>query len=78
MRLGAGPSSATLVNLHIVRRVAPISGEHLVYYGGDDVPVFLLALIDKRQRENLSAAEKNELARILPQIADAYRKGSKT
>jgi hypothetical protein len=48
------------------------------YYGGDDVPVFLLALIDKRQRENLSAAEKNELARILPQIADAYRKGSKT
>jgi hypothetical protein len=30
MRLRAGPSSATLVNLHIVRRVAPISGEHLV------------------------------------------------
>jgi hypothetical protein len=24
------PSGATLVNLHIVRRVAPISGEHLV------------------------------------------------
>ena len=45
------------------------------YYGGDDVPVFLLALIDKRRRENLSAAERNELARILPQIADAYRKG---
>jgi hypothetical protein len=48
------------------------------YYGGDDVPVFLLALIDKRRRENLSAAERNELARILPQIAEAYRKGSKT
>ena len=30
MRLGAGLSSATLVSLHIVRRVAPISGEHLV------------------------------------------------
>lgn len=45
------------------------------YYGGDDVPVFLLALIDKRRRENLGAAERNELARILPQIADAYRKG---
>jgi hypothetical protein len=45
------------------------------YYGGDDVPVFLLALIDKRRRENLSAAERNELARILPQIADVYRKG---
>jgi len=30
MRLGAGPSSATLVIPHIARRVAPISGEHLV------------------------------------------------
>jgi hypothetical protein len=30
MRRDAGPSSATLVNLHIVRRVAPISGQHLV------------------------------------------------
>ncbi len=48
------------------------------YFGGSDVPVFLLALIDKRQRENLTAAERNELARILPQIADAYRKGNKT
>jgi hypothetical protein len=30
MRLGAGPSSATLESLHTVRRVAPISGEHVV------------------------------------------------
>jgi hypothetical protein len=30
MRLGAGLSSAILVILHIARRVAPISGEHLV------------------------------------------------
>jgi hypothetical protein len=48
------------------------------YFGGSDVPVFLLALIDKRQRENLTTAERNELARILPKIADAYRKGSGT
>jgi len=32
MRLGTGHSGATLVSLHTVRRVAPISGEHLVYY----------------------------------------------
>jgi hypothetical protein len=30
MRLGAGPSSAILESLHTVRRVVPISGEHLV------------------------------------------------
>ena len=30
MRLGTGPSGTTLESLHIVRRVAPISGEHLV------------------------------------------------
>jgi hypothetical protein len=39
--------------------------------------VFLLALLDKRERGNISAAERNALARLLPQIADAYRKGSK-
>jgi hypothetical protein len=30
MRLGTGHPGATLVSLHTVRRVAPISGEHLV------------------------------------------------
>jgi hypothetical protein len=30
MRLGTGPSGAILESLHTVRRVAPISGEHLV------------------------------------------------
>jgi hypothetical protein len=29
MRLGAGPTSAILESLHNVKRVAPISGEHL-------------------------------------------------
>lgn len=43
------------------------------YFGGADVPVFLLALIDKGERANLSKAERNELAVILPKLADAYR-----
>jgi hypothetical protein len=43
------------------------------YFGGDDVPIFLLALIDKRDRANLSKAERNELAAILPKLAAAYR-----
>jgi hypothetical protein len=44
------------------------------YFGGDDVPIFLLALIDKRERANLSKAERNELAAILLKIAAAYRR----
>ena len=43
------------------------------YYGGDDVPLFLLALIDKGARGNLSMAERNELARLLPRIGEANR-----
>jgi hypothetical protein len=43
------------------------------YYGGDDIPVFMLALIDKGERADLSQAEKNALAVTLPKIADAYR-----
>lgn len=48
------------------------------YFGGTDVPVFLLALIDKGERANLSKAERNELASILPRLADAYRTARKT
>ena len=43
------------------------------YFGGDDVPIFLLALIDKGKRANLSKAERNDLAKVLPRIAEAYR-----
>lgn len=45
------------------------------YYAGDDVPVLLLALIDKGEDENLSKAERNELRFELSGYADDYRKG---
>lgn len=45
------------------------------YYGGEDVPVFLLALIDKGERANLSKAERNALAIELSGLADDYRAG---
>lgn len=47
------------------------------YFGGDDIPLFMLALIDKGQRANLSKADQNKLSVILPQIAEAYRRRSK-
>lgn len=45
------------------------------YYGGDDIPIFLLALIDKGGRENLTKAERNALAAELLHLADEYRSG---
>lgn len=44
------------------------------YFAGESVPVFLLALVDKRRRDNLSDAEVNELAAELSVIATNYRK----
>lgn len=44
------------------------------YFGGGDIPVFMLAIYGKNDKANLSKAEQNELARILPTLADAYRK----
>ncbi|MBE0599720.1 MAG: type II toxin-antitoxin system RelE/ParE family toxin [Burkholderiaceae bacterium] len=43
------------------------------YFGGGDIPVFLLAIYGKNDKANLTKAERNELARILPKLADAYR-----
>ena len=43
------------------------------YFGGDDVPVFMLAVFKKGDRDNLSKAECNALRKELHGIAEAYR-----
>ncbi len=45
------------------------------YFGGNDVPIFLLALIDKGEKANLTKAERNQLAGLLPNIVEVYRAG---
>lgn len=45
------------------------------YFAGDDVPVLLLALINKGESDNLSKEERNELRIELQGYADDYRKG---
>ncbi|MCA6112506.1 type II toxin-antitoxin system RelE/ParE family toxin [Bradyrhizobium cenepequi] len=45
------------------------------YLAGDDVPVLLLALINKGERANLSKAERNALRIELEGYAVDYRKG---
>ena len=82
--LAADPLSGDLIpgtggarKVRFARRGSGKSGGYrtIHYFGGDDVPIFLLALIDKRDTANLTKVERNELAIVLPKIADAYRKG---
>lgn len=46
----------------------------ITYYGGDDIPVFLLTVYAKGQRTDLSQAERNELRTALPLIVAAHRR----
>ncbi|KQO87663.1 type II toxin-antitoxin system RelE/ParE family toxin [Methylorubrum extorquens] len=45
------------------------------YYAAADVPVFLLALVSKGQRADISQAERNALRTIVITLADLYRQG---
>lgn len=43
------------------------------YFGGTDVPVFLLQLYAKNERADLTAAQRNTLRTVLATIAQEYR-----
>jgi hypothetical protein len=43
-----------------------------------DVPIFLLALVDKGHRVDISQAERNELRRDPATLAEVYRLGVRT
>ena len=69
------PGSGGARKVRFARRGKGKSGGYRTvhYFAGDDVPLFLLALIDKSERSNLSKAERNELSKILAELADDYR-----
>jgi hypothetical protein len=48
------------------------------YCPADDVPVLLLALVDKRERADLSQAGRNELRKLLLTYAQDYRAFART
>jgi len=63
-----------------IRFAAPGRGKSggyrvVTYYGGDDLPVFLLNVFKKGDRVNLSKAEINELHDELLHLAREYREG---
>lgn len=43
----------------------------ITYFGGDDVPVFLLTVFGKNEKANLNKAERNALAALTKRLADA-------
>ncbi len=72
------PGSGGARKLRFAERGKGKSGGYRVitYFGGDDIPVFLLNVFAKGDRVNLSRAEVNELRRELSGLADDYRKGA--
>ena len=42
----------------------------ITYFGGDDVPVFLLTVFGKNEKANLNKAERNALAALTKRLTD--------
>ncbi len=50
-------------------------GARIIYlFGGDDIPVFVLAVFAKNEKSNLSAAERNALAKMVDGMTRSYRR----
>jgi hypothetical protein len=43
-------------------------------YGGEDIPVFILAVFAKNEKDNLSAAERNALSKLVDDVVKGYRR----
>jgi hypothetical protein len=51
-------------------------GARVVYlFGGDDVPVFLLAVFAKNESADLTQAERNDFGRMTAALLQRYRSG---
>jgi hypothetical protein len=50
-------------------------GARIIYlFSGADLPVFILAVFAKNEKANLSAAERNSLARMVAAMVEDYRR----
>jgi hypothetical protein len=69
------PGTGGARKLRIAGRGKGKSGGYRVitYYAAEDVPVFLLALISKGQRVDISQADRNAMKAELAGLADDYR-----
>ena len=46
----------------------------ITWFGGSDIPVFLLTVFGKNQKANLNQAERNALAKLTGQLGNSLRK----
>ena len=44
----------------------------VTYYGGENMPVFLITVFGKGEKSNLSDAEKNAVAKLTKRLRDEY------
>jgi hypothetical protein len=50
-------------------------GARIIYlFGGEDLPVFVLAVFAKNEKSNLSAAERNALGKMVDGMIKGYRR----
>jgi hypothetical protein len=50
-------------------------GARIIFlFGGDDVPVFLLAAVDKSEKVDLSAAERRSMGKSVSELLRNYRR----
>lgn len=49
----------------------------VTFYGGEDIPVFLLSIFAKSDKVNLTRSEVNDLKTVLRTLADEYRRRTK-
>ena len=47
----------------------------ITFYSGTDIPVFLLTMYAKNEKENISQDQKNALKSLLKRLPETYRKG---
>jgi hypothetical protein len=82
-RIAADPESGDLMpgtggarKLRVARPGQGKRGSYRVitFYGGADIPVFLLSMFAKNEKSDMSPAEKNELERILRVLPESYRR----
>ena len=51
-------------------------GARVIYFfHGERLPLFLLAMYGKNEKANLSKAERNAMAKVVPAIVQGYARG---
>lgn len=82
--VGANPKAGDLVpetgGVRKLRWALPGGGKRggarvIYFFHNESLPVFLLAMYGKNEKANLSKAERNAMAKVVPAIVQGYAKG---